>query len=330
MKIEKLKSGSYRIRKTYQGKTYTIVVPYKPTQKECLRLMADEMDKAQTEKKRMTFKTAAEKYIEIKTNVISPSTVREYEGIIKRLSKDFNSTLISDITAETVQKEINCLAKDKAPKTVSNYHGFITAVLKMYAPNTILNTTLPQKHKIEPYIPTDEDVKRILDHAKGSMFEIPIALACFGMRRSEICALTMDDIEGNIIHINKALVQNSDKKWIVKTTKTVESTRDIWVPDEIIEMINQHGAIYNGSPNSITCYLAKVQKKLGIPHFGLHKLRHYYASTSTSLGVPNIYIMKSGGWKSDNVLKTVYQHAIKDKKLEMQQFTGEYLKEVMF
>ena len=45
MKIEKLPSGSYRIRKMYKGITYTVVTDYKPTQKEALQLLAAEMDK---------------------------------------------------------------------------------------------------------------------------------------------------------------------------------------------------------------------------------------------------------------------------------------------
>ena len=53
------------------------------------------------------------------------------------------------------------------------------------------------------------------------------------MRRSEICALTPEDIEGDVIHINKALVQDENREWIVKATKTTESTRDIVVPAEI-------------------------------------------------------------------------------------------------
>ena len=46
MKIEKLKSGSYRIRKMYKGVTYTVVTDYKPTQREAIKLLDEEMDKA--------------------------------------------------------------------------------------------------------------------------------------------------------------------------------------------------------------------------------------------------------------------------------------------
>ena len=39
MKIEKLPSGSYRIRKTYKGKTYAVIFDHKPTQKEAMQAM---------------------------------------------------------------------------------------------------------------------------------------------------------------------------------------------------------------------------------------------------------------------------------------------------
>lgn len=330
MKIEKLPSGSFRIRKMYQGKTYTVVTDYKPTQKEALQLLAAELDKVQETKKRMTFKAAAEQYIETKENVLSPSTIREYIGTVKRLSADFVDKNLSDITAVDIQKEINLHAKTKSPKTVRNYHGFISSVLKTFRPNLTISTTLPQKTKSEPYIPTDEEVKQVIQASVGTNYEIAIMLACYGMRRSEICALTLDDINGNIVTINKAKVLDKNKKWVIKTTKTEDSSREIWIPDELVAKVREKGSIYDGHPNDISDYLDALQTKLGIPHFSVHKLRHYYASMSHSLGIPDVYIMKAGGWKSDNVLKNVYRHAMKDKEFEMQQFAGEYLKDLIF
>lgn len=330
MKIEKLPSGSFRIRKMYHGKTYTVITDYKPTQKEALQLLAAELDNVHEAKMRMTFRTAAEQYIETKENVLSPSTIREYTGTVKRLSPGFADKNLSDITPLDIQKEINLHAKTKSPKTVRNYHGFISSVLKTFRPNLVISTTLPQKTKSEPYIPTDEDVKQVIQASVGTNYEIAIMLACYGMRRSEICALTLDDINGNIVTINKAKVLDKNKKWVIKTTKTEDSSREIWIPDELIAKIREKGSIYDGHPNDISDYLDSIQVKLGIPHFSIHKLRHYYASMSHSLGIPDVYIMKAGGWKSDNVLKNVYRHAMKDKETEMQQFAGEYLKDLIF
>ena len=47
MRIEKLPSGSYRMRKMYKGKMYTVVTDYKPTRKEAIQLMADQLNQVQ-------------------------------------------------------------------------------------------------------------------------------------------------------------------------------------------------------------------------------------------------------------------------------------------
>lgn len=330
MKIEKLPSGSYRIRKMYNGTMYTVVTEYKPTQKEAIQLLAAELDKIQTSKEQMTFKTAAEKYIEVKANILSPSTIRSYCGITRNLSENFTGKRITNITAIDVQKEINDYSKTRSPKTTRNAHGFISAVMGMFAPNTMLNTTLPQKTKSDFYIPTDEDVKRILTAAKGSEYEIALILATFGLRRSEICAITLDDLDGNILTINKALVLNEEEKFVLKNnTKTEEGNRTIYLPDAVADLIREKGYIYRRHPGKIGEYLESTQKKLGIPKFSLHKLRHYYASMAHALGIPDSYIMQAGGWKSDSVLKGVYRHAMEDKKREMQEFAANYITELL-
>lgn len=310
MKIEKLPSGSYRIRKMYKGKAYTVTFDGKPTQKEAIKAMADELEKVQSKHKSMTFQAAAEEYIDLKRNVLSPSTIRGYHGIIKQISKKFLEKNIHDITALDIQSEINRMAKKHSPKTVRNHHGFISAVLSMFCPNLKITTTLPQKVKDEPYIPSDEDIRKILNYSRGTMFEIPIVLACYGMRRSEICALTVNDIDGDVVKINKAMVQDENKEWIIKTTKTTASTREIIIPEDVAAKIKEQGYVYKGYPNSITCFLYKAQDSLELPHFSIHKLRHYFASKMSALNIPEADIMRMGGWETDHVMKSVYRHSM--------------------
>lgn len=329
MKIEKLKSGSYRIRKMYKGVAYSVVTDYKPTQREAIKLMDQEMDKTQNKKIRMSFEEASSRYIESRSNVISPSTIRGYQSIVRNLSDKFKRLIITDITNLDVQTEINTYSATHSPKTTSNACGYITAVLGMYCPNLILKIKLPQKIKKDPYIPTDNDIKKILDAAYGTQYYIPLILATFGLRRSEICALTIDDLDGNILTINKAKISDDHGEWHIKTTKTPESTRKLYIPDSIADQIRDQGYIYNGHPNSIICFLSRTEKALGMKHFSLHKFRHYYASTASSLGVPDAYIMQAGGWKTDHVLKSVYRHAQEGRTEEMQQCTARYLQNVI-
>ncbi len=330
MKIEKRGSGSYRVRKMYKGQMYTVNFDHKPTQKEAMLAMADELQKIQTKHESMDFKAAAEEYIEAKKNVLSPTTIKGYKSAMKTISKKFQGLNIHDITALDIQSEINILAIGHSPKTVRNYHGFISAVLGTFCPNLKISTTLPQKLKNEPYIPSDEEVKKILKYSKGTEYEIPIILACYGLRRSEICALTLDDIEDDIVTIDKAKVLADTETWVNKTTKTTSSTRQIIIPMEIADMIRKKGYIYKGHPNSINSFLVKTEDKLGIPHFPLHKLRHYFASKMSALNVPEADIMKMGGWETDHVMKSVYRHSMINQEKDAKRQAAEKLKNALF
>lgn len=330
MKIEQLPSGSYRVRKMYQGTNYSVTFDHKPTQKEITQALASELDKIQSANTtRMTFLTAAEKYISVKSNVLSPSSINGYMSILRNLSENFNKKYITDITGIDIQKEINDYSVNRSAKTVRNAHGFISAVIGMFCPNTIISTTLPQKIKSSEYIPSDEDVKRILSKAKGTRYEIPLLLATLGLRRSEICALTPEDLDGNTLTVNKALVTNSENEFVLKTTKTTEGTRQIYIPDYLANLIREQNVIYNGFPGNILSYLNRTQDALGIPRFKLHALRHYYASMAHSIGIPDSYIMQAGGWKSDTTLKRVYRHAMEDKKESMQKIAADYVTELI-
>lgn len=330
MKIEKLPSGSYRMRKMYKGKMYTVVTDYKPTQKEAIQLMADELDKVQEKHRAMTFRVAAEEYIRSKRNVLSPATVRGYASIMRAISERFMDENIHDISAMDVQSEINRLAEGRSPKTVRNQHGFISAVLNLFRPNLRLNTTLPQKVKKEPYIPSDDEVRRILEYAKGTEYGVPLILACYGLRRSEICALTLEDVNGDIIKITKAKVLDENKKWVIKSTKTTSSTREIVIPMDVADLIRKKGYIYNGYPDNILKFLKKAEGSLGIQEFPLHKLRHYFASKMSALNVPEADIIKIGGWGTDHVMKSVYRHSMMDKEENAKRNASENLRKALF
>lgn len=278
----------------------------------------------------MTFAEAAAGYVDMKRNVLSPRTVKEYIEIGSRLPDWFKKLNLSDITQLDLNRLVNEFSRDKSPKTVRNYHGFVSAVLGTYRPDMKIYTKLPQKVKNEPYTPSREDVKRILEASKGTKFEIPITLACYGMRRSEICALTIEDVEGDVVHINKALVIDSDRNWVIKTTKTTESTRDIVIPEELADKIREQGYVYKGAPNTINDFLIRTERDLGIPHFSLHKLRHYFASEMSALGVPEADILRMGGWETDHVMKSVYRHSMMEREEQAKREAAEKLRNVIF
>lgn len=309
MKIEKLPSGHYRVRQSKNGKRYTLTFDHKPTSAEISLEMAKKIEKAELNIADMTFERACETYIDAKSNILSPTTISGYKSLIKNIPEYFKATKIQNITTLMLQKYINDYSSGHSPKSTSNMNGFIVSVLK-FSGIEIKSPKLPQKEKKDLYIPTKEDVKRIFDAVKGTRYEIPFFLLMLGLRRSETCALELSDLKGNELTVNKAKVQNYDKEWVIKSTKTTESTRTIIIPDDLAEKIRQQGYIYKGAPNRLYLKLRDIQTELGIPRFPLHKLRHFFASYLHNEGFTDKQIQAMGGWKTSNVLRSVYEHAM--------------------
>lgn len=315
-KAKKLPSGSWRAQvfdyKDVDGKKH-----YKSftgsTRREAEFLAAQwAAGKADMAAENITLYEAVTRYIDVKRGVLSPSTVAGYEQIQKDYFKSIGITKLREINNTTIQVWISDLSKGHSPKTVRNAHGLLSATLDMFLSDFRLKTTLPAKEKADLYTPSDKDVEKLLSHIAGKELEIAVLLAAFGpMRRGEICALTSEDIHGNIVDVNKSMVMGPDRLWTVKQPKTYSSYRKIEYPDFVIKkMEGIEGRIIKATPEQITNRFRRAVKFSELPHFRFHDLRHYSASIMHAIGVPDQYIMQRGGWASDNVMKTVYRNVI--------------------
>jgi len=315
MTIDKLPSGSYRIRHTENKKTYSMTVPYKPSMKEAFTLIQNKIN--HTNEEPMTFRQAAEEYVASKKNVLSPSSIRNYNSILKNLPEQFLDTDIHAIDDLTVQKLINNYAVEHKPKTVHNLCGFVLSVLRLFLPKADISVTLPPKPRSERYTPTTEDVKRIVEASKGTPYSIPIRLACLGLRNSEICALTIFDLKDDKLTINKGCVRSENGYVVKDVPKTDASNRVIVLPHDLAEDIREQGYIYKGYPQQIDKHLRRVQKKLNIPSFGIHRLRHFFCSYAhDTLKLSDQTIQALGGWNTDNVMKSTYRHAMNESEVQ--------------
>ena len=277
MTIEKLPSGSYRIRKMIDGKLYTRTFDHKPNQAECEKAIASCLKDKPTLSINGTVRQCVAGYMESKSNVLSPSTIKGYTSMTKQIDDRFMDMKMSDLTLPILQNEINRYAIDHSAKSVSNYSGFLTAVARFVGLG-IQSPTLPTKERSQAYIPSKNDIKRIVDYFKDTEYEAAILLSIYGLRRSELMALTLDDLSGNILTINKAKVEATEGRWITKTTKTTDSTREVIISDHLADLIRNQGFIYNRSVGYLRDLLYKAQSDLDIPHFPLHMMRHFFAS----------------------------------------------------
>ena len=320
MNIEKRGPNAYRIRETKNGQAYSLTVDHRPTKTEARELL-DELQKADpilADRHGMTFCEAYDGFISAKSSILSPSTVKGYRTAFRGLPEWFTQMELSRIDRTHVQKVVNDFSQDHSPKTVKNQYGLVSAILHFYDCREC-PVTLPQAHREDVFIPSEQDVARLLKVASGTKYEVALRLGIHGLRRSEIMALTPADLsDDNWLTINKALVEGVDGR-VIKTTKTTKSTRTIKIDPELADLIRQQGCIYNGSSTRLSMVITTFEEDAGLPHFSLHKLRHFYASYMHAMGVPDQDILDGGGWETDRVMKAVYRHSLdhEQKQTEM-------------
>ena len=270
----------------------------------------------------LTVNEAVNRYMNVKKGVLSPST--------NYLSGKLGALRLPELDNTAIQIWISDLAEKVSPKTVRNAYGLLSVTLEMFAPDFRVKVTLPAKKKAELYCPSDDDVRKLLNHIKGTELEIAVLLAAFGpLRRGEICALTNADVHGNTIEVNKSMVKGADHEWYIKQPKTYGSYRSVEFPDFVIGKIkNINGPLVKSNPDYITHRFGRVLKTIDIPHFRFHDLRHYSASIMHAIGIPDQYILQRGGWTSDNVMKTVYRNVIDLESVKQNRKINEHFKQL--
>lgn len=322
-KAKKLPSGNWRVL-LYVGTDAAGKRMYESftaeTKSEAEFLAAEYKLKHPKEKRsRITLGEAFDSYIESKSAVLSPSTLRSYKTIRKKHLQKLMPLDVNTLTNADIQREINGVAASHSPKTVRNVNALLSAVLTMFRPDFTLSTTLPAKQKKDFYIPTEETICKLLHLADGTNIELPLLLASqLGLRASEINGLTHGciDRERNEITIKQAYVRGEDGN-VIKSPKSYAGYRTIPCSETIIQKIGEgkpDDLIYPSTSEQISNRWQRFLEKNEEKHFNFHALRHYFASRALLLGIPQKYIAELMGHSSEHMINTVYQHTFKDTK----------------
>ena len=272
-----------------------------------------------------------DKYIELKNNILSPSTVRSYRAMRRSVLPDLLAEPLMGLTQERIQAAINELAGDCSPKYCRNVHGLISAVCKQYRPDFQLHTTMPQRQKTEICIPTEDEMQKLFEYVRGTDAELPVYLgACCGLRRSEVLGLKWKDIDfaKGTMTIHEAIVLNEDNEAVSKSTKTIAGTRTIRMYPFVREVLErmprdgEHVVALKG--HQVYQRFQSALEACGLPHYRFHDLRHYLVSVMLSLNIPKAYIADYVGHETENMIDQVYGHIMAFKKTNAEDLLHDY------
>lgn len=310
-----LKSGSWFVR-VYDNELkkqvcFTSKLQGKAGKAEA-ELMAREYQLGRKQKAQQgkTVGECIDEYINLKENVLSPTTIAEYRRCRKNELDELCHINLKDLTATKVQEHINKLSINKKPKTVRNAHGLLAAALNVFAPDLRLRTTLPKPQKKIKQLPT---VQEVMGAVVGTDIELPCLLAMWcSLRMSEVRGAKKSDIKDGVLTIHSTVVRVNNMDVEKEATKTFDSTRQIRLPERLQRLIAalpaEQDNITTLTAQALYMRFSRLLQRKGIQHMSFHDLRHMNASVMLALGIPDKYAMERGGWSSPAVLKSVYQH----------------------
>lgn len=331
------KEGTYRIQVTVGKddatgksiiKSFTGATPF-----EAVKMAEDYISGKREETENMTVGQAIDKYIEMKENVLSPTTVNGYYEKRRNCLQSIMNIPLCALENSQIQIAINKDSAHLSPKTVRNAYCLLSAALKMFRPDFMPIVTLPAKqHKVKDLPAVDAIIRAI----RGTDVELPCLLAMWlSLRMSEVLGIRYSDISGNTLTIRQTVVHVRGERIEKTQTKTFNSTRQLQIPAYIMKLIAEEKSksdseyLITMSGNTIYKHFVKLLARENLPHMTFHDLRHMNASVMLMLGVPDKYAMERGGWASNYTLKNVYQHTFSEKRKEIDKQIDQYFDEII-
>ncbi len=276
---------------------------------------------------------------------IEETTAYGYRGMIENyLKPQLGEIRLQKLTARDIQQYYTWLMDEKelSPNTVIKHHNLLTNTLnaaerqEYITKNPMRAVSPPKKRQREAKFYTSEQLGTLLDKAVGTRLELPVYICAYlGLRRGELCGLRWSDVdlEHKTITIENTRTQ-AGKKEIEKGTKTASSTRTLYLPDTLCDMLkaakeNQQAcrAEYKNAyddndyvvvmedgrpfrPNYLSELFGKFLADNDLPKIVLHELRHTFASLSNQAGIPAYNIGKALGHSTPATTQKIYTHLL--------------------
>jgi integrase len=294
-----------------------------------------------------------------------PTTLHGYEGKARAIVEGLGDPTLDKITPAMLDDFYSrCISAGLSATSVRHYHRVLGTALRQaerwgwVASPITRRAQPPTPAREEMVVPTPAEVQALLVEARDSRNPNGQAILLFaaltGMRRGELCALRWTDIdfEDSRVTVRRSIYQTT--KETGETDTKTRSVRKIAldplgvevlrrqrdrveaeaamaeveiVPNAFVFSTSADGSAYT-YPDSVSQYVGRLCRRLGIPKIHLHSLRHFAASQLISAGVDVRTVAGRLGHSDPSVTLKVYSHAIEARDREAAAILGRVLPQV--
>lgn len=310
---QQLPSGNWFIRLRLGGQSVPVT---EPTRAACVRaatlIKAEHIaGKRQIRRSERTVGELIDAYIERYKDVLSPSTIRNYQGIRRNRFPGTMDLRPGDV--RDWQKVINAELKTCSEHTVMNGWGLVSSALKD-AKLPVPDVKLAQVPENELSYLEPEEIPLFIAAARGDPCEMEMLLELHGLRASEaqqVAQHDLIDLQREVINVRGAIVRGPDGFVEKKTNKSKAGTRPvpILIP-RLIELTKERRSRGEAVPkHCATMVLDHVHKtcaRAGITDVTNHGLRRSLATLAYSEGISEHVLMSWGGWHDAATMHKIY------------------------
>lgn len=298
---------------------------------------------------------------------INRHTLKLANTIGEKISKE-TATTLSNYFNEPITKYFD-IKKQQVKYSKSTNQGIKTILVSIlneakrqqliehnYASNEYNSLkTIPSKEK-EIYTTSEskEFVKTLLKETNIKKKLVFALLIFLGLRKSEICGLSWDNInfDYNTISINKSTIYLPEFGIVTKSTKTLSSKRCMSIPNQLVLILQEYKVWYNEqktihgdlwvnsnhlflqdngkpmNPCTINSWLRDFELKNGFKHIPPHSLRHTCITIQLDAGIPLKVVSKRAGHSSEKITLDIYTHLLQSQDNQAADTLNNYLMEM--
>lgn len=277
-----------------------------------------------TDLSHMAFDELFQEYL---MNTDASATARSMKASWIRLHFPLHTETMQALTRPALVDWRNSLKDTMAVRTINRGLGYVRGVCK-YAYDTygipdngvvIKNYKLTKQDKQEHPVWTPDEFNQFLSYVDGEYYRAFFTyLYWTGCRRGEGMALCKDDIQGNKVHIWRAIKHYKNGFLPLKTDT---SERTISLDRRTLEFLKPcidradpfvFGGIRSLPISNIQREFTSAIERSGVHPIVLHDLRHSHATLLINNGVNIVAVSKRLGHASVDITMKVYAHLLKE------------------